>query len=244
LLLDRNRFKQPVVVMSWVAGEVSGRTPQTDSDWYQLVRHLAAVHSFVPAQTVLPLRSAILTAHSVAAGRDIIRRELDRLPSAELPSALKLLVRQIELTDFPEWDYAPLALCRVDAYILNFVRRPGSWLSVDWENSGWGDTAFEIAELICHPAFLNVLPERWEWVIDHYCAQTDDRTAEMRVRVYCSLILTWWVVRLARRLYEVPRGMDQRLVDHAGNWQETTEFQYQHYLNRAWKVWQQAWASK
>jgi thiamine kinase-like enzyme len=173
----------------------------------------------------------------------LIRRELDRLPASELPAAVKLLVRQVELTNFPEWDYAPLSLCRVDANILNFMRRPDHWVSVDWENSGWGDPAFEIADLISHPAYLTVPPERWAWVIDYYCALVDDRTAAQRIQVYQCLMLTWWVVRLVRSLYEIPRGLDQRLVARSPDWQAATELKYQYYLNRAWKVWQQTWGT-
>jgi thiamine kinase-like enzyme len=233
LLIDRNRFAQPVVVMSWLPGDVSEAVPQTDVDWSKLVEHLLTIHRFKPIQTALPLRSAVLTAYSVESGREIIRRELERLPSAELPAALKLLVRQLELTHFPEWDYAPLALCRVDANILNFVRRPGAWVSVDWENSGWGDPAFEIADLMSHPAYFSVTPERWAWVIDCYSAVSDDRTIATRIQVYHCLMMTWWVVRLARLLYEVPRGLDQRLVARSTDWQSETEIKYQRYLNRA-----------
>ena len=84
-----------------------------------------------------------------------------------------------------------LALCRVDPNTLNFVRRPNTWASVDWENAGWGDPAFEIADLITHPAYADVPPERWGWLIDAYCAHCGDPSGATRIRVYRLLMQVW-----------------------------------------------------
>jgi hypothetical protein len=42
------------------------------------------------------------------------------------------------------------------------MRRAGAWASVDWENSGWGDAAFEIADMMTHPAYVTVPAALWE----------------------------------------------------------------------------------
>jgi hypothetical protein len=113
------------------------------------------------------------------------------------------------------------------------LRRSSGWASVDWENSGWGDPAFEIADLITHPAYEAVAQARWDWLIDAYVERTGDRTAALRARTYLTILLAWWVVRLARYLYEVPRGLDQRLVSHPPDWQAETERKYARYVARA-----------
>jgi thiamine kinase-like enzyme len=141
-----------------------------------------------------------------------------------------VLLGQIARLRLPEWPAPPLALCRVDPNIRNFIRRPGDWASVDWENSGWGDPAFEIADLITHPSYAAVSPKRWDWLIAAYCAARDDSGAEWRIRVYTMLMLAWWAARLARTLYEVPRGGDQRLAPRSAAWQTETEALYQRYL--------------
>jgi len=105
---------------------------------------------------------------------------------------------------------------------------------VDWENSGWGDPAFEIADLRTHPAYLEIPATRWEWVVATYCdLRADaDPTAATRISLYYKVMLLFWVVRLARTLYEVPRGLDQRLVERPHNWEEETREKYTLYWKR------------
>ncbi len=63
-----------------------------------------------------------------------------------------------------------------------------------------------------HPGYTEVASARWDWLIDAYAEQMGDPTAAFRVHTYNTMMLVWWVVRLARYLYEVPRNLDQRLV--------------------------------
>lgn len=82
-----------------------------------------------------------------------------------MPSVLHRLISDLQSAAFPAWPPSQLTLCRVDPNLRNFVRRPDGWLSVDWENSGWGDPAFEIADLLAHPTCLVVTGERRRWVM-------------------------------------------------------------------------------
>jgi thiamine kinase-like enzyme len=143
------------------------------------------------------------------------------------------LIQQMETARFPEWDAPPATLCRVDPNILNFIRRDHVWLSVDWENAGWGDAAFEIADLIVHPAYISVTPARWDWVIEQYCRLMNDAQMETRIRTYHRIMLVWWVVRCARYLYDIPRGKDRRLVDRPAEWQTDFQTKYEHYRQAA-----------
>jgi thiamine kinase-like enzyme len=171
--------------------------------------------------------------HSVADGLDHIRQQLAYIPESGQPAALHELIRNVEAAQLPDWLAPPLALCRVDPNTLNFVRRPNAWASVDWENAGWGDPAFEIADVITHPAYADVLADRWKWLIEAYCAQCGDPGAATRIRVYRLLMLVWWVARLARTLYEVPRGGDQRLVARPRGWLADIRAKYESYLELA-----------
>jgi thiamine kinase-like enzyme len=126
-----------------------------------------------------------------------------------------------------------MVLCRVDPSPLNFIRRPDNWASVDWENSGWGDPAFDIAELITHPAYREVPAHRWDWVVRAYCDLTGRTGIAGRVAVYRRVLLVWWAARLARYLYEVPRGGDQRLVERPDGWQADMQAKYAHYVQIA-----------
>jgi hypothetical protein len=229
LWLDRDRYAQPVVVQSWLEGAVLVAPPQGDHEWQRLLDHYLAIHTLTPTSgSALP--PAVLNMHSVADGLARIGDQLAYLPAPEQPADLHELIHNVEGARLPDWPAPPLALCRVDPNTLNFVRRPDSWASVDWENSGWGDPAYEIADLITHPAYLGVPPERWEWLIESYCARCGDPSAATRVRVYWRLMLIWWVARLARTLYEVPRGGDQRLAVRPAGWLDDMRAKYQIYL--------------
>src|SRR5262245_19297074 len=107
------------------------------------------------------------------------------------------------------------------------------WASVDWENSGWGDPAFEIADLIAHPAYEHVAWDRWEQLVGAYAERRGDRSAGVRIRAYYTMMLVWWVVRCARYLYEVPRGLDPRLASRPADWYEETQRRYTQLVARA-----------
>jgi thiamine kinase-like enzyme len=126
-----------------------------------------------------------------------------------------------------------MTLCRVDANIRNFIRRPGLWASVDWENSGWGDPAFEIADLITHAAYIDVPAWRWEWLTDTYCTLVNHSDAAIRIRAYRKAMLVWWVARLARALVEIPQGRDVRLAPRSPNWEAEMHAKVEHYLSLA-----------
>jgi thiamine kinase-like enzyme len=233
VLLDRDRYPMPVVVQTWLDGTVSAEPPATDDDWQRWLEHLAATHTVTPATTARPLPEAVLTMTSAAHGLQRIRQQLDLIPLSAQPTALRALVQRVEELPFPTWPTPRLTFCHGDTNIRNVVRRSGTWASVDWEYSGWGDPAFEIADLITHAAHLTVPPERWEWVIRTYSAHSDDTPVEQRIRVYTLLMLAWWATRLARMLYEVPQGGDQRLAQWPTDWQADRQAKYEHYLTLA-----------
>jgi hypothetical protein len=230
ILLDRTTYPQPVVVQTWLAGEVSTAPPADDDEWLALLSHYVVIHGIVPGSGRTRLRRAVLTMRSVAEGRREIRRQMAAFPRPAQPAEARDLLRQIEALDLPMWPAPPVALCRVDPNIRNFVRRPMRWASVDWENGGWGDPAYEIADLIAHPAYAGVPAARWEWVIATYCALRQDAGAETRIRAYYPLMLAWWVARLARMRYDLSHGQDRRLVAWPEGWRDEIEAKYARYL--------------
>lgn len=233
VLLDRDRYRQPVIVQTWLDGEVSATPPATDTEWQQLLEHFATIHAVTPRQTPLALRPAVLTMTDAPTGLERIRQQLALIPADRQPPTLGTLVRQAEATRFPNWTAPPRTLCRCDPNSLNFVRRPGAWASVDWENSGWGDPAFELGDLIAHPAYATVPSTRWAWVLETYAALREDQAVITRIRAYSVLMLVWWVARLARGLYEIPTGHDQRLVERPAAWQADLQAKYDAYIGRA-----------
>ena len=158
---------------------------------------------------------------------------LTALHQAARPDSLQALLEWFDAWTPLTWEAPPRAFCRVDANWRNFIRRTSNLASVDWENSGWGDPAFELADLITHPAYEQVPTARWEWLIAAYTEQCGDPSASVRIHTYTTIMLIWWVVRAARYLYEVPCGLDPRLVQRPPHWQAETQRKYARFVARA-----------
>ncbi len=236
LLLERTRYPQPVIVQTWLVGDVSGTPPATDNEWYALLQHLATIHTLTPDKVQHPLTDAVLSPRTAEACKQLIHDQCAHIPGEIQPKTLPDFVARMEATSFPDFSAAPTALCRTDPNILNFIRRPSGWASVDWEYSGWGDPAFDLADLFAHAAYLGVPESRWEWSIATYCDFVKGATFALRVHTYYRILLVWWLARLARYLYEIPRGLDQRLANWPAGWEADIRAKYEHYLSRADKV--------
>jgi aminoglycoside phosphotransferase (APT) family kinase protein len=233
VLLDRASYPQPVVVQTWLAGEVDAKPPADDDEWLALLSHFVRIHELTRASVNVRLRRAVLNLRSAAEGRRALRQQLAALPLHAQPLEMREMISRVEALNLPVWATPAEALCRVDPNIRNFIRRHSGWASVDWENSGWGDPAFEIADLITHPAYANVPTARWEWVIATYCGLRRDAGAETRIRTCELLMLAWWSARLARMLFDLDHGRDQRLAAWPDDWRASTQARYERYLELA-----------
>jgi aminoglycoside phosphotransferase (APT) family kinase protein len=232
-LLDRDSYRQPLVVQTWLEGQVHAEPPVSDEGWQALLQHLACIHSVTPGNTAVPLPQAVLNAYTVGDGRRLVQQQVACIPRAARPESLHTLVQRFERAELPAWADAPVALCRVDNNTLNFIRRPGQWASVDWENAGWGDPAFDIADWMTHAAYLDVSPDRWQWVVEAYSRLVDHVDVAPRIWVYRKILLVWWVARLARYLYEVPRDLDPRLAEWPPGRRADLQAKYERYLDLA-----------
>ena len=174
VLLDRDSYAQPVVVQTWLDGEVDDAVPTTDEAWEKILRHLIAVHTVTPENVSVSLRPGTLCAYNVREGREMVREHAARIPPEARLTELREVLQQFEAADLPDWDEKHVSLVRLDNNTRNYIRRPGPWLSVDWENSGWGDPAFDVANLMTHAAYLDVPASRWAWVAGRYCELVDD----------------------------------------------------------------------
>ncbi|CAN5634409.1 hypothetical protein BH10CHL1_BH10CHL1_18890 [soil metagenome] len=229
---DHQRYPQPVVVQTWLAGTTLTGSPQTPLEWDALMRHYCTIHTLTPAQTTLQLAEATLNVASGTAGKALIQDHIERIPVSARPASLQTLLTWFATWTPPTWPAPPRALCRVDANWRNFIKRDHGWASVDWENSGWGDPAFELADLMTHPAYDPMSATHWQTLIHAYAQQMADSTAVLRVYTYYTIMLVWWAVRWARYLYEVPRGLDARLVERPANWQQETQQKYKQHMAR------------
>ncbi len=229
---DRQRYPQPVIVQTWLDGAPLTAPPQTSTEWAALLRHYCTIHQVTPARTTVGLAEATLNVASGVAGKALVQQHLARIPRAARATSLQNVLTWFATWTPPTWPSPPRALCRVDANWRNFIQREAGWASVDWENSGWGDPAFELADLMTHPAYAIMPAAHWHRLILAYAEQMADPTAFRRVYTYYTIMLVWWAVRWARYLYEVPRGLDARLVERPAHWQAETEQKYAQHMAR------------
>jgi len=232
VLLDVEGYRLPVVVQTWLEGSGVQRPPRTEEEWEELLKHYQQVHS-VTSSTCSPGPLKAYGARSVGEGRSLVSEQLARIPRASRPPALLSLVRRLEGTAFPSWTDAPVTLCRIDPNVSNFVRTVDGLASVDWEYGGWGDPAFDLADLMAHPTYLGVPPSRWAWLVEAYAEVAGDQAVAARTWAYLKILLVWWAVRLARVLYEAPLGLDRRLAPRPADWEVDAQARYTHYLRVA-----------
>ncbi len=104
----------------------------------------------------------------------------------------------------------PLRLCRVDNNLANAVwGGDGRLRWVDWEYSGWGDPALDLAELRWHAASAEMSQEQHVWLRDNYRRPADDRAFDERLAVWDRLRATRWPFLILRWLWSEHHGPDR-----------------------------------
>src|SRR5690606_37851670 len=83
-----------------------------------------------------------------------------------------------------------LILC--DTNPSNMIEDDGRILIVDWENSGWGDTAFDIADLLVRPECADLPPDMHNWILLRYAELTEAPHMSERILIYEHLMLSFW----------------------------------------------------
>jgi aminoglycoside phosphotransferase (APT) family kinase protein len=248
-LLADERDEQLANVQAWLAGEVSAAVPQNESEWRQLLEHILLVQSVKPESTANPksLRAVPLPPAMLAATHPSLLLEWIKMRAAMLsPDArlapLQTLLAKLESRQYPNWPTPTLSLLHCDPNMLNFVRRRAGWLAVDWENSGWGDPALEMADLLAHAAFMAVPLETWQWVVNWYGERCGDgrmqhSAAVSRIWAYYPYLLVFWVVIFTKGMHDLENGLpNERLAPRPADWADTLPIKYEHYLKLAKSV--------
>lgn len=228
LFLDRDLCETPVVVQQWLAGTPLDAPPSDDAGWERVAELLELLYQVRPSSVAVELLPAAFNARSFGGAVTLVREELALLPPSERPQEVVAAAERLEVSPPPDWSPGEPALCHCDANTSNILTRPRRWAVVDWENAGWGDPAFDIADLIVHPAYRAVGEDRWQWLLQRLCGLNEGMRA--RVEAYRSVLAVWWAARVARALYEWPRGRDRRLAAPQPDWEARLHGNYAYYL--------------
>lgn len=118
----------------------------------------------------------------------------------------------------PRRKRVPLRLCRVDPNLANALWcEDGRLRWVDWEYSGWGDPALELADLRWHAALDQLSSGEHDWLRDSYRRPTGDAGFEERLAVWDRLLATRWAFLILRWLWSGYRGPDRERLTQPSN---------------------------
>ena len=104
----------------------------------------------------------------------------------------------------------PLRLCHVDPNPANLIwSEDGRLRWVDWEYSGWGDPALDLADFRWHQALSFIGPEQAAWMRAHYQPPLGDDGFAQRLRLWDTLLAARWPFLLLRWLWSLQNGPDR-----------------------------------
>ena len=110
----------------------------------------------------------------------------------------------------PSREHVPLCLCRVDPNLANALWCDDGRLRwVDWEYSGWGDPALDLADLRWHAALDRLSRAEHDWLRESYRRPTGDAGFEQRLAVWDRIVATRWAFLILRWLWSAHRGPDR-----------------------------------
>lgn len=188
-----------VVISSWVEGYVlSDLSDASRTTWERILNTLSSIHSIRPVDApnlvdaVWPVRSA----------SDVIveiEKRFMRLPEGQLGEITKAGIGEL-FTEFKARrvkstqpvQQVGLILC--DTNPSNMIERDGRILIVDWENSGWADTAFDIADLLVRPECADLSPDMHNWILGRYSELMESPDISERILMYEHLMLIFWLI--------------------------------------------------
>jgi thiamine kinase-like enzyme len=123
--------------------------------------------------------------------------------------------------------------CHGDPNIRNILLASDGVRLVDWEYSGIGDPAGEIAGLLAHPFARSLGEERRQWVMEQYADLSGEADMLPRIHVQYALRLAWWCVRLVYGRYVLLQRPSQRLVGPRAEEEISTIENIEHYCSHA-----------
>lgn len=107
-------------------------------------------------------------------------------------------------------DSVPLRLCHVDPNPTNIIwGGDGRMRWVDWEYSGWGDPALDLAEFRWHQAFSFLSAEHTSWMRAHYQPSPGNEGFASRLVLWDALLVARWPFLLLRWLWSIHNGPDR-----------------------------------
>ena len=208
----------PVIVMSWVQGRPLNHQRLIPPMLNELIYALQRVHSLSPKQTTFDLpagwtqpltfaamsqsfvdRLQIYQAWLQEANPGLPRVSIQGLQEArlqrQLETAVSQSVRLVEQAARLSNTPTP-ALVRRETTLADVLWTPdGKVRLLDWDASGWGDPAYDLAALRWHPQNQDLSPRQWELMRAAYVPPPLDDAFSQRLRAWEALLPVDWCLR-------------------------------------------------
>lgn len=95
-------------------------------------------------------------------------------------------------TDAPDGEPVRPALLHHDANLDNVVSTAGGPRLVDWENAGWGDPCYDVADICTHPGAYADRPDLWPGLVERHAADLGDPALARRSWAFIRLLTALW----------------------------------------------------
>jgi len=195
----------PVVVYEFLEGEMWDRTRPRPEQLIQLAQVWSTFHRIDPA-CLIPAnefsQTGVLLTRIEAVFAEYGQWVEQVFPQGRHAAALcfRLLDQLNEVSRTLATLPPVLSFCRLDARFANIIQRPDGRIGlVDWEDSGLGDAAFALVDMMLHVNQEDLLTrEAWEQAFHPYLAEREkeDRGFRGRVHLYHTLIPALWLAVL------------------------------------------------
>ena len=199
LVHEPEDIRVDVLLTGWCNGKpIDEAPPPGAAAWDTIAQAYARVHSTEPVgakPTVLGVDPLQVV--------DDMRRRAERLDSspAELIAAAERVARAVSAP-------APRSLVHCDASPRNFLVDGRGVTIVDWENSGWGDPCFDVANIVVTPQLAEYGLSEWDGLFAEHAELLGDCLLAERTRAHARVMSAWWVVRLRQELAAPPARLE------------------------------------
>ncbi len=188
-----------VVISTWIEGiRLDNLTDTPRSTWHAILNTLTQCHTSQPKDApelqsaVLPICSSEMLFQEIEWRYALLPQgQIGETTTAEMGHLIRafkndarFMLSSVEASHFVMCDVNP----------TNMVMRDGSILCVDWESSGWGDAAFDVADLLVRPNCAGVNPQERDWIRTFYAEQHQDPRLIHRITVYEQIFLLFWLI--------------------------------------------------
>jgi aminoglycoside phosphotransferase (APT) family kinase protein len=213
----------PAVIYRWARGRAL-RPPLSADQLYALLESVQAIHSLRPGDCPDEIKDAWFHWFDVTQYLSELEAFLEQYGgwlAATDPGGAALQKRLADLVKHSarvahsahidaSRESVPICLCHVDPNLANTVLSPTGRLRwVDWEYSGWGDPALDLAELRWHASLEALTVSQQSWLRNRYRRPDDDAAFDSRLRVWDHILAARWPFLILRSYKSQFHGPDR-----------------------------------